>query len=651
MVFCAAPPPREPIPQRRKPAVEFENFARPSLRDIPDHRASRSSKRPNGFGCCGGRPGGAASPVHSPAPAGAVDEWAVWDQLMHAVDDVRSPSPSPEKGAGGNMNGTRPESPAPKRSRLSVSFPRLPLFSAKPVAVAVPAEAEEEPEVEPPQALSPRDEAASPTPRDWADQVLRVRAVQLTEEPADSVVQAVARESASPIDGTSVLTATVVSAQTPPPTVIHVGDQTTTTFVETRTGATRHRRKASESRKELVHQLAELGHTAALAGDYEGAAATFGRALAADPDDRVGRSDEILAARDDAHRMARAQEEYDLEEAVERSRREYEEAVGESAVPEDPLAEDRVASAPREAERDRHRSPCCSPESVDSAERWEWGSLGSASTDERSVDDISDEDVVVPEMGLSPSPSNDSWSEEAEYADQCLPDDDPVPAARPEPARVEPLAEVAASPSDGFPRLKMNFSFLTTHEVLDLNEWRNLHDEEKWQGFAGGVRERRGGAYPDEWLDVVQARKQRLDALAGGESPSNAAGEEPEGPSEPRLRPGCVPWESHSLGVAEGGADSDGAPMAPRAVQRFADNAFSVPAEESLDGPVAPACEAGQARMQRLEALTGDPVDDAQQGEAEEEEEGEELEGGTAGTGAFIWHPQPLTIARKVSSA
>eukprot|EP01045_Picozoa_sp_COSAG04_P045371 COSAG04_NODE_15870_length_517_cov_842.476077_1_plen_41_part_01 len=29
MVFCAAPPPREPTPQRRKPAVEFENFARP----------------------------------------------------------------------------------------------------------------------------------------------------------------------------------------------------------------------------------------------------------------------------------------------------------------------------------------------------------------------------------------------------------------------------------------------------------------------------------------------------------------------------------------------------------------------------------------------------------------------------------------------
>ena len=90
--------------------------------------------------------------------------------------------------------------------------------------------------------------------------------------------------------------------------------------------------------------------------------------------------------------------------------------------------------------------------------------------------------------------------------------------------------------------------------------------------------------------------------------------------------------------------------MAPRAVQRFADNAFSVPAEESLDGPVAPAGEAGQARMQRLEALTGDPVDSAQ-GEADEEEGVEELEGGTAGTGAFIWHPQPLTIARKVSSA
>jgi len=454
------------------------------------------------------------------------------------------------------------------------------------------------------------------------------------------------------------------------------------------------RRPASGARATLVHQLAELGHTAAAASDYEGAAATFTRALAADPDDRVGLNEEILAAMQDAQRMARAQEEYDLDKAVEASLR-------DQHIPTEPHGFYRTED---------ENGLCCSPGTpgscADSAEGWDWGSLDSSSLGERSVDDISDEDVIVPDSthdlcsmahesyDLQQPSEEEEGARGAQEAVVLLPQADALdeesllPPTRTHanvpgsgcvgtavPVCVPSVTESALpDPRDVFETPRMNFSFLTTHEVLDLNEWRNLRNDDMWHEFAGGIRDRRGGTYPDEWFDVVRARKDRLESLRNsqeqGENEGNILASErrrDEVP-RPRLRPGCVPWESPS----PGDEDSDSnciEPQAPRAVRRCA---FAIPTEDSLS---AVPSSSDERKVGEIEAKAGaDRKDDIRQpnvrshaaalatgpnGEdhlqraANDEgrvNDGDDKDARLSG-GALIWHPQPITVARKVSSA
>jgi hypothetical protein len=266
----------------------------------------------------------------------------------------------------------------------------------------------------------------------------------------------------------------------------------------------------------------------------------------------------------------------------------------------------------------------------------------------------------------------------------------------------------AADPRDVFGKPRMNFTFLTTHEVLDLNEWRNLHDDDTWQDFSEDVKDRRDGVYPEEWFDVVRARKDRLETLrvqaegggggdsvrsgsgstgsAGPDPPGAAVADEAErGQVAPRLRPGCVPWEAPSLG--DGGADGPQgaeAPDAPRAVRRCA---FSVPSEESLASLQPESEQPPQLQPQQPQHSQSDDDDEddlnnlnddgnsdgsvkhrhrrtrtssglpeqmllnAVQAEGAQGEDGGGSNGVGSSGGALIWHPQPVTIARKVSSA
>jgi hypothetical protein len=784
MVYtCAARPEHDNRHRRRaasKSAAPYQPddgiFRPPSLRDIPmDHRARR--KRATAGPGDGSRARGsccAAPPARQPARLTRAidDEWEVWDELMRAVDEAASPGdkrPAVQRTVRvverlepqADLQHHEPEEEKEKekgrfRRLPAIAFPSFPSLFAPKKPEAEPATTDEA------DAASPRSDGASPSPRDWASQILRVRATELVDaRDADdaSVVQAVARNAASPVDGAApVLTATVVAPTT---VTIHVdGHDLNPSFLgpqPTRPEPAVPRKPASGARSTLVHQLAELGHTAAAASDYEGAAATFTRALAADPDDRVGLNEEILAAMQDAQRMARAQEEYDLDEAVEASLRD------QQAPCTADLAEQHEAYRTEDTNGLCHSPGTPGSSVADSAEGWDWGSLDSLSVGERSIDDISDEDVIVPDAahglcGLA-NDSNDEEQHTTEEEEEEEEEEDdgeatgergPMLLLTPpkSPLAVDELllpprivdakpvcgdaaataatatADDAPDPREAFQKPKMSFTFLTTHEVLDLNEWRNLHDDDTWQGFAGDIRERRGGAYPDEWFDVVNARKDRLDMLRNSQgqgqgqgnhnalqpgllplsSRSNAENELDEN-NDPmrqrlgdgdaaaaaprlRLRPGCVPWESPSPGDALQSECDDNQfeqpPQAPRAVRRCA---FAIPSEESLlSATTLPIGKTAEAQGQQLEhkpdtqrircsdetrpppadadthaaAFTVDHAMQAQTGgapsmadgpeEAAEEEGGESTAEEREGV-ALIWHPQPLTIARKVSSA
>ena len=676
--------------KKRPEALRYQQddgqFRPPSLRDIPDHRArSRRTSASGGGGCCAAPP---AREGGRPRAAAIQDEWEVWDELMRAVDEASSPPGKRVTESAARHDGLQAQAvdqqlqaqeQEPEKEPEKGRFRRLP-------AIALPSFpslfAVKKPDTDPANeadAASPQADSlsspgrASPSPRDWANQILRVRATELLDAPdaADgSVVQAVARTSTSPVDGTApVLTATVVP---PPPTVtIHVdGNGYNSSFLAPQSRPDLQRKPASGARATLVHQLAELGHTAAAAGDYEGAAATFTRALGADPDDRVGLNEEIVAAMQDAQRMARAQEEYDLDKAVEASLR-------DQRMPTEPHGDYRTED---------ENGLCCSPgtagSSVDSAEGWDWRSLDSSSFGERSVDDISDEDVVVPDFthdlcglvnecgqreSLSAEHQGTNGSQDVfepivplpqggpqenelllppphggEQGEGCVIKADSIPAT-------DAAGNVLPDPRDEFETPKFNFSFLTTHEVLDLNEWRNLHDDDTWHDFAGGIRDRRDGAYPDEWFDVVRARKDRLESLRNsrGQAESDANRTSAERSrndlARPRLRPGCVPWESPSLGGEH--SDERNEPQAPRAVRRCA---FAIPSEESLAAVPTTCISDTRAVGDRNVA------EDEQEkgpGRMEDGRLADRQEESATQSGALIWQPQPLTVARKVSSA
>ena len=699
---CVARPEREET-RRRKTLQEDVQFRPPSLRDIPDHRTRRRRSGSNGAGrdalnkrgsCCAAPPsrkGAGALPVVT-----IQDEWEVWDELMRAVDEAQSVVGLKQgavriDAACAQAEAREPERGEPEKGRFwrlvpAIALPSFPsLFAAK----KPEADLADEPDAASPRGTEPRiagqasPERASPSPRDWANQILRVRATELLDAPScdGSVVQAVARAATSPVDGAApVLTATVVAP-------IHVdGNDYGASFLvppPSRPAPSMQRKPASGARAALVHQLAELGHAAAAASDYEGAAATFTRALAADPDDRVGRNEEMLAALQDAQRMAQAQEEYDLDQAVEASLR-------DQRIPTE-------LHGPYHTEDDN--GLCCSPgtscSAADSAEGWDWGSLDSSSLGDRSVDidDISDEDVVVPDSTHGLFSANESDSEEQLSAEQesasggwegpehvillpqasALEEELLLPPSRTDAsvpgcgcagiagtALVTSTAgRVLPDPRDAFETPKLNFSFLTTHEVLDLNEWRNLHDENTWHEFSGDIRDRRGGAYPDEWFDVVRARKERLECLRNAQEQDKSEGKatcterrRAEVP-RPRLRPGCVPWEP--LAGDEGSDTNCVATQAHSAVRRCA---FEIPPEDSLvalpsindtrnnDSNVA------EDEIGRHERQQGDRhchrtrEGKSQRPEGRANSTREELSGG-----ALIWHPQPLTVARKVSSA
>ncbi len=701
-------------------------FRPPSLRDIPDHRARRrrrgAAKHTVGSGsgstlgsCCGAPPSREGG---KPVAIATQDEWEVWDELMRAVDEASSRggkqvAERTTRHVGAARDHPRvqdqdqepDQEPEPEKGL----FRRLPAIALPSFTSLFAVKKPDDPDTAPrtedrseertsPDRASP--DRASPSPRDWANQILRVRATELLDAPdADdgSVVQAVARASTSPVDGASpVLTATVV---TPPTTVtIHVdGNDYNSSFLAPpppppRPEPSMQRKHASGARATLVHHLAELGHTAAAASDYEGAAATFTRALAADPDDRVGLNEEILAAMQDAQRMARAQEEYDLDKAVEASLRDQQ-------IPTELHGFYRTED---------ENGLCCSPgtpgSSADSAEGWDWRSLDSSSLGERSVDDISDEDVIVPDSthdlcsmahegnNLQHPSGEEEEAHGAQEAIVLLPQANPldeesllppprthasVPGSgcvgKPVPVCATSTTEsVLPDPRDAFEIPKMNFSFLTTHEVLDLNEWRNLHNDDTWHEFAGGIRDRRGGTYPDEWFDVVRARKDRLESLRNsqeqGENEGNIICSERrrDAVPRPRLRPGCVPWESPSPGDED--SDSNWVePQAPRAVRRCA---FAIPTEDSLSAVASSSDESkvgadeaetgreddrrpGDVQTHPAALVTGPSGDDhlQQTGNDEGRVNDREDEEERLSRGALIWHPQPLTVARKVSSA
>ena len=709
---CVARPEREGTP-RRKTLQEDVQFRPPSLRDIPDHRARRRRRSGSGGGgrdathkmgsCCAAPPsrkGAGARPVVT-----IQDEWEVWDELMRAVDEAQSV-------VGGKQGADRPgtegacdlaqaretESGEPEKGRFRRLVPdiALPSFTSLFAAKKPEVDLADEPDAPSPRGTEPRIAGrASPSPRDWADQILRVRATELLDAPDcdGSVVQAVARAATSPVNGASpVLTATVV----PPPTAvttIHLeGDDYGASFLvptPPRPAPSVQRKPASGARAALVHQLAELGHAAAAASDYEGAAATFTRALAADPNDRVGLNEEMLAAVQDAQRMAQAQEEYDLDQAVEAS-----------------LRDQRIP--PYHTEDDN--GLCCSPgtpgSAADSAEGWDWGSLDSSSVGDRDIDDISDEDVVVPDSThdlfmATESESDEQLSAEGDGANEGREGPEPVmllpQSSAPEEELLLPPPRTDASvpgcgcvgtavpapatgttgsvlpdPRDAFDTPKLNFSFLTTHEVLDLNEWRNVHDENTWQEFSGGIRDRRGGTYPDEWFDVVRARKERLESLRNAQEQDESEGtattcterRRDEVPRPRLARPGCVPWERNGTCPGDEGSDINSVePQAPRAVRRCA---FEIPPEDSLVALIAlPSvndtrdndCNVAEGEIGRDERRQGDTSRHCHrsgEGKSQRPEEGEGRANDAheeLSKGALIWHPQPLTVARKVSSA
>ena len=139
------------------------------------------------------------------------------------------------------------------------------------------------------------------------------------------------------------------------------------------------------------------------------------------------------------------------------------------------------------------------------------------------------------------------------------------------------------------------------------------------QRFTTEVRDRRSGQFPDEWLEVIKARKHTSEDQAIKPNISifrdHLQAEHAEGKHGRRLpRPGCVPWE----------------PGAPRALgRRLSPRPFEDGANDSLvDDAVSP------NTMQPNEVVPT-PVP--------------ELVGTEELVGSFIW--QPRAVAQKVCSA
>ena len=192
------------------------------------------------------------------------------------------------------------------------------------------------------------------------------------------------------------------------------------------------------------------------------------------------------------------------------------------------------------------------------------------------------------------------------------------------------------------------FTFLTSGEILDLNHGCKIHSDEDWQRFGDGVRERRNGAFPDEWFDVLKARKRHLEQ-------SNTALEsatESQSRTLQTERPSCVPWEELNSCLDDLSQNVHGKePPAPRCSTLA--NLSPRPFEQGQTGevclgPIASGSEPPQQQAKnsmlplaptlRFQA-PNQPRTSSQAGDAFCH----------PGDNGFIWQPQP--VVQRVSSA
>lgn len=315
--------------------------------------------------------------------------------------------------------------------------------------------------------------AASPLQVAWARQVLRFRARSRQEGEIIQVLPHAQCSNQNPVRVASIVVEApkILTLSSEPDEIIIVpAGGTSETIVGPNLSCSS---RATLERERLVDRLAELGQTASWAGDYEGAVVTFHRALAADPDDTVGRKEEILAAMADAERMGERMREYDLEEAVAQS----------------------IMSFKAEAERiAASQIPCFghipddggSCASRDSMEGWEWNSSSSL----RSVDAISDEGPIC--LDAVRCMSSDGHSDgnivvamgqfdAVTSAARAI----EVPHSAPERSHSRASsAKYQQWGPQGAERPKLAFSFLTTQEVLALNQMNDIRCAAEWQVSA-----------------------------------------------------------------------------------------------------------------------------------------------------------------------
>ena len=83
-------------------------------------------------------------------------------------------------------------------------------------------------------------------------------------------------------------------------------------------------------------------------------------------------------------------------------------------------------------------------------------------------------------------------------------------AAGPQATHVAGAAGTEECAKAELPQLRLDLSYLTSHEVLDLQQ-----GPAEFDALARQVRARRAGAYPEEWFEIVRARRDALATAAG----------------------------------------------------------------------------------------------------------------------------------------